>query len=188
MAIATGPHPFPFRTRKLSLSAPMVLGGIPPGRVGRRRIFSMKKPPPRGGGFFAFLDHWIAFSWRLGVTCSFGAGRSSSTPCAPVGRSLVLRVRFLGRGPWELDETILLGGCQRSALVCQGEAAIITLHLATAAPYKGSIEVPSLRGGSAGHCCWRTLCRRSRCHSSSPRRCLSGRWPIRTADSPSHGC
>ena len=38
VAIATGPHPFPFRTRKLSLSAPMVLGWIRPGRVGRRRI------------------------------------------------------------------------------------------------------------------------------------------------------
>ncbi len=38
VAIAAGSHPFPFRTRKLSPPAPMVLGGRPPGRVGRRRI------------------------------------------------------------------------------------------------------------------------------------------------------
>src|SRR5438309_11316453 len=38
VAIAAESHPFPFRTRKLSPPAPMVLGGKPPGRVGRRRI------------------------------------------------------------------------------------------------------------------------------------------------------
>ena len=36
--IAAGVHLFPFRTEKLSPPAPMVLGGQPPGRVGRRRI------------------------------------------------------------------------------------------------------------------------------------------------------
>ena len=36
--MAAGKHPFPFRTRQLSPPAPMVLGGQPPGRVGRRRI------------------------------------------------------------------------------------------------------------------------------------------------------
>ena len=40
MAIARGPHPIPSRTRKLSLSAPMVLHDILCGRVGRRRVFS----------------------------------------------------------------------------------------------------------------------------------------------------
>src|SRR3954447_26920967 len=34
---ALGKHPAPFRTRKLSLSAPMVLHGGPCGRLGRRR-------------------------------------------------------------------------------------------------------------------------------------------------------
>src|SRR5215204_4288551 len=38
--IARGKHLFPFRTEPLSLSAPMVLGGQPPGRVGRRRSFT----------------------------------------------------------------------------------------------------------------------------------------------------
>src|SRR5262245_28143264 len=43
--IARGKHLFPFRTEPLSLSAPMVLGGQPPGRVGRRR--SYLEPPSR---------------------------------------------------------------------------------------------------------------------------------------------
>ena len=49
VVIAAGKHLFPFRTEKLSPPAPMVLGGQPPGRVGRRRFFS--KGSPRGGPF-----------------------------------------------------------------------------------------------------------------------------------------
>ena len=41
--MAAGSHPFPFRTRQLSPPAPMVLGGRPPGRVGRRRDSSKKR-------------------------------------------------------------------------------------------------------------------------------------------------
>src|SRR5918999_3010963 len=44
--MAAGGHLFPFRTEKLSPPAPMVLGGQPPGRVGRRRILER---PPRAG-------------------------------------------------------------------------------------------------------------------------------------------
>ena len=40
VAMAGGKHLFPFRTEKLSPSAPMVLGPQGPGRVGRRRFFS----------------------------------------------------------------------------------------------------------------------------------------------------
>src|SRR6201996_7948982 len=49
--IAKGRHLFPFRTEQLSLSAPMVLGGQPPGRVGRRRFFieQTNLEPPLGG-------------------------------------------------------------------------------------------------------------------------------------------
>jgi hypothetical protein len=47
VAIARGKHLFPFRTEPLSPSAPMVLGGQPPGRVGRRRLFSRSRPPGR---------------------------------------------------------------------------------------------------------------------------------------------
>src|SRR3954465_15753244 len=46
-AIATGKRPAPFRTRKLSPSAPMVLPGRPGGRVGRRRTyFQPRRWPP----------------------------------------------------------------------------------------------------------------------------------------------
>jgi hypothetical protein len=40
VAIAKRTHPFPFRTRKLSSSAPMVVGGPPPARVGRCRALN----------------------------------------------------------------------------------------------------------------------------------------------------
>ena len=33
-----GLHPFPFRTRRLSLKEPMILQGKPCGKVGRRQI------------------------------------------------------------------------------------------------------------------------------------------------------
>ena len=49
VAIAKGKHPVPFRTRKLSPSAPMVLRGGPRGRVGRRRTSSLR-PLPVGSG------------------------------------------------------------------------------------------------------------------------------------------
>ena len=51
VVIAAGPHPFPFRTRKLSLPAPMVLGGNSPGRVGRCR--NPEPPSCLRRGFFA---------------------------------------------------------------------------------------------------------------------------------------
>ncbi len=50
--IARGKHLFPFRTEPLSLSAPMVLGGQPPGRVGRRQFF--QGAALRGGSFYVY--------------------------------------------------------------------------------------------------------------------------------------
>src|SRR3954470_12035800 len=47
VVIARGIHLFPFRTEKLSLSAPMVLGLKGPGRVGRRRLISTQGPSER---------------------------------------------------------------------------------------------------------------------------------------------
>src|SRR5204863_2102207 len=64
VAIARGKHLFPFRTEPLSPSAPMVLGGQPPGRVGRRRSF-FAKPPSEA-----------AFSLRLRL-CSVRRRRGS---------------------------------------------------------------------------------------------------------------
>src|SRR5665647_1308419 len=53
--IAKGKRPVPFRTRKLSPSAPMVLHWCRCGRVGRRRTYIVKEPPPAtpAGGSFA---------------------------------------------------------------------------------------------------------------------------------------
>jgi hypothetical protein len=52
VAMARGKHLFPFRTEKLSLSAPMVLGLQGPGRVGRRR-FNLA---PAAAGAFCLPD------------------------------------------------------------------------------------------------------------------------------------
>jgi hypothetical protein len=51
-AIARGKHPVPFRTRKLSLSAPMVLRGRPRGRAGHRRNTPFKRADPIGSALF----------------------------------------------------------------------------------------------------------------------------------------
>src|SRR5438067_1242533 len=49
--IPAGKHLFPFRTEKLSLPGPMVLGGQPPGRVGRRRLTSNEPALPARSRF-----------------------------------------------------------------------------------------------------------------------------------------
>src|SRR5207248_4222966 len=51
---ARGTHPFPSRTRKLSLSAPMVLHARVCGRLGSRPVIS-KSPTPKGRAF-SFLS------------------------------------------------------------------------------------------------------------------------------------
>src|SRR5665213_4443138 len=61
VAMAAGIHPFPSRTRKLSSPAPMVLGGRPPGRVGRRRNISRKPPARRAGGFYVCIRVFVLF-------------------------------------------------------------------------------------------------------------------------------
>jgi translation initiation factor IF-2 len=65
VTIARGPHPFPSRTRSLSLAARMVLPGRPGGRVRRRRP-PTRKPRP--------------LTWR-------GACRASIQPTAPAALS-----------------------------------------------------------------------------------------------------
>ena len=54
--MAKGKHLFPFRTEQLSLSAPMVLGGQPPGRVGRRRFFDSPKRADSNSGLALSLN------------------------------------------------------------------------------------------------------------------------------------
>src|SRR3954451_5049449 len=70
--MARGKHLFPFRTEKLSPTAPMVLGPHGPGRVGRRRF--LHHEPPAGGSFaFRWTSHahgaragrLLEAQWRL---------------------------------------------------------------------------------------------------------------------------
>ena len=65
VVMAAGSHPFPFRTRKLSLPAPMVLGGNSPGRVGRCQIFFIDCPHCLQWGQFLVLGSLISFEGDL---------------------------------------------------------------------------------------------------------------------------
>ncbi len=57
VAISVGSHPFPSRTRKLSLPEPMVLHGKPCGRVGRCRIFFHARRRSRRRAFSLCAQH-----------------------------------------------------------------------------------------------------------------------------------
>jgi hypothetical protein len=54
VTILRGSHPFPSRTRKLSLAGPMVLHAKVCGRLGDRRHNSQAKSPLFGAGFLCF--------------------------------------------------------------------------------------------------------------------------------------
>ena len=94
VTIEKGPHLFPSRTQKLSLSSLMVLGGQPPGRVSRRRIQSwplgqaVKTPPFHGGnrgsiplGVTKFLIIWELSS--AGRAPAWRAGGHRFESCSP---------------------------------------------------------------------------------------------------------
>ena len=98
--IARGPHPFPSRTRSLSLAARMVLPGRPGGRVRRRRPILQNAPIAPNSASGAFLhprlrspgngNGGVRFSWawaRAGAcgrrthTCRCtGTGSQRSSP------------------------------------------------------------------------------------------------------------
>ena len=60
-----GSHPFPFRTRKLSPPAPMVLGTWVPGRVGRCRITNAKGGAEKSRPVRVFSIHrGMVFPWK----------------------------------------------------------------------------------------------------------------------------
>ena len=77
--IAKGRHLFPFRTEQLSLSAPMVLGGQPPGRVGRRRFFieQTNSEPSLWGRLFVVL---AARRYERRLSAPSSGSRSAATP------------------------------------------------------------------------------------------------------------
>ena len=101
--MAAGSHPFPFRTRKLSPPAPMVLGGRLPGRVGRRRISLARAPCACAGGSLRFLP--------------------SSRPLAARHRGRPLLVRCV---PWPKNQTVQLLG---QAVPLRPRAGVGRVHL-----------------------------------------------------------
>ena len=87
--MAKRPHPFPFRTRKLSSSAPMVVGTHVPVRVGRRQA-------TRYGGLAQLGEH-LPYKQRVG-----GSIPSSSTIYEPLAQSvehLTFNQRVEGSSP-----------------------------------------------------------------------------------------
>src|SRR4051794_41711686 len=71
VVIALGKRPVTFRTRKLSLTAPMVLQGGPCGRVGRRRtIFGGTPGHQRSAGARGPFVFYNACVPKTGVTMS----------------------------------------------------------------------------------------------------------------------
>ena len=74
--LAVGVHPVPYRTRKLSPHAPIVLQGQPCGRVGRRH------PTSRIGSFFV---------------CQPGLGHSPAVTASPTYEYARLSVRLRNR-------------------------------------------------------------------------------------------
>ena len=75
-AIARGKRPVTFRTRKLRLSAPMVLQGGPCGRVGHRRtpFRNTRRATPAGAAFLRYTDECrvLAAAALLRLAAHFG--------------------------------------------------------------------------------------------------------------------
>ena len=76
VAIARRSHPFPYRTRKLSFSAPMVVRGCPLVRVGRCRAYERA---PDGCSFLCVWMYYFiqilylnsSFWWKIHICVTF---------------------------------------------------------------------------------------------------------------------
>src|SRR5690348_5817909 len=82
--IAKGKHPVPFRTRKLSPSAPMVLRGGPRGRVGRRRTCLKRVAPDEVERPSSLV--WILWWQMLEVGVAEGRGTPKGRRASSDGR------------------------------------------------------------------------------------------------------
>ena len=83
VVMAKGSHLFPYRTQKLSLSAPMVLGWRRPGRVGHCRI-PYEKSLRRSLGLFSYrIDNDLLSGYLSQCAALYLA---SAKPGAPSGR------------------------------------------------------------------------------------------------------
>src|SRR5207248_6438986 len=103
---ASGPHPFPFRTRSLSPTAPMVLRSRDRGRVGRRRRLSSKGPSHFcATDLLTSLGHLHASS-----ECTPpAAGPASCISIGPCDRTLLSdlpSLRLLSPGPSSRSNTV----------------------------------------------------------------------------------
>ena len=110
VTMAKGIHLFPYRTQKLSLSAPMVLGWRRSGRVGRCRIPQRKASDDVWGFFFV---HPVSSFFRLFSSQRPTLYLSSSINvrhCTWLGFFLPPAVRDSGRKTWLLwRRWIMLG-------------------------------------------------------------------------------
>src|SRR5690242_21901801 len=75
---AKGKHPVPFRTRKLSSSAPMVLRGGPRGRVGRRRTCHEEGRSPTGSSGPLRYVWTLPFTYLTELALAAGPSRLPS--------------------------------------------------------------------------------------------------------------
>ena len=151
--IAKGRHLFPFRTEQLSLSAPMVLGGQPPGRVGRRRFFFAARAL-NGRGLRSFMGA-LPIALRVFTLLSHGEytqrdrspGRTGSGPVP--GASF--RAAPLPRGR-QLQGAASLSRCRLEAVVIRHsvEETIATPPPRHRARIRGRAAVAGFaaRGGS----------------------------------------
>ena len=97
VSIAMRVHPFPSRTRQLSSSVPKILGGQPPGKIGRRR--HKKELRPKGLSSFLFQRHPMSRGLPF--------GRTVRNIVAPLGRAppvAALLVSSCSTGPLHLPQ------------------------------------------------------------------------------------
>ena len=117
--MAKGKHLFPFRTEQLSLSAPMVLGGQPPGRVGRRRFLILRREsidrgaPGAGAAARAAAPDLARPAGIDRLEAVLAQGREVDDQVRGVGYS---RCCCLFRIEHEFDSTVALGRLPVSAI------------------------------------------------------------------------
>ena len=124
--MASGKHLFPFRTEQLSHSAPMVLGGQPPGRVGRRRFF-LRGPGPR-----------IAAARMPPIYCALGALHEARVSARPGPRT-----RRLGTEKKGAFDLVWASGPRRSG----GQRAAMTGFAIARCLLSGGLEAVLAEGG-----------------------------------------
>src|SRR6187399_2963931 len=171
--IAAGVHLFPYRTEKLSPPAPMVLGGQPPGRVGRRRIILARS---LDSGPFLFRDTIAGVELRDGDLLL-------RPPCeddvpavteACQDEELARFIPYFPRPYREADARDWISSANEGGL-----ARTFLITDATSDELLGAIEVRLGEVGSIGY--WVTKQARGRGVATRATKLLS-RWAVKEAD------